>query len=174
MADGGFCAGRANKPTAAEMGREGCDIKRYPCILWGYVIDEPKITAVKKKKAEFTVKFGASQNVTENHKEGTGYRNCEAWGDTDITTVMEAVTKHETVVCFGEWRVVKYDEGNLSKKGKQKKDYHVFTCHAVISTSKLAFLVELYNSPTIRKILEADRNDEPDPFESAADEYLWF
>lgn len=166
MADGGFFRGGANKPTASEMSREGSDIKRYPAVLWGYVINEPKVSMAKQLKVEFTVKFGASQNVTEHHKEGSGYRNCEAWGENDVTTVMAAVEHKETVVCFGEWRVVKYDKGNLTKKGKQKQDYHVFNCHAVFPMSFMSFIVELYKSPSIRALLEKDNSAPPDPFES--------
>lgn len=169
MADGGFFRGNANKPSAAEMERAGSDIKRYPAVLWGYVVDDPKVTDIHQVKVEFTVKFGASQNVTEHHKEGSGYRTCEAWGNTAVTAVMAAVERKETVVCFGEWKVVKYAEGNLTKKGKQKKDYHIFTCHAVYPMSFMSFLVELYSSPTIQKILANDRNDAPDPFESLDD-----
>lgn len=156
------------------MEREGSDIKRYPSILWGCVIDDAKIIAANQIKVEFTVKFGASENVTEHHKEGSGYRNCEAWGYKSVTRVMAAVKQKETVVCFGEWKVVKYEEGNLTKKKKQKKDYHIFTCHAIVSMSKMEFLEDLYDSPSIRKLLEQDRNAPPDPFESLEDGTLLF
>lgn len=171
--DGGFFRGNANRPTVSEMNDENSTIRRYPAVLWGYVVREPKVTCINTKRVEFTVKFGAGSGKAKNNKEASGYRNCEAWGDTAVSAVMTAVEHKETVVCFGEWKVVKYAEGNLTKKGKQKQDYNVFTCHAVYPMHLMEFLVELYNSPTIQKILEEDRNDAPDPFESLGDEIIF-
>lgn len=172
MAKGGFFRGQSEPPTTYEKNerRKGTDIRRYPALLWGYICKGPHVSSVNDDiKVDFTVKYGSSIDLSEDNIEGSGYRYCEAWGYSDVSSVMAAAEMQETVVCFGEWKVTKYDETVKNKRGKKKNNFHVFTCHAVIPMSLMAFLVELYKSPTIKKILDEDYKDTPDPLEAFDD-----
>ena len=170
MAEGGFFRGQANAPTSAELRSEESDIKRYPAMVWGRICTAPEVVADRNSvKVSFALKYGSSRHYSDKYKEGSGYRYCEAWGDTDVANVMAACDQDETVVCFGEWRVVKYSPGAKNRKGKDKKDFHIFRCHAVIPMGLMAFLVKLYKSPSIRKMIEDDDNEAPDPIEAFDD-----
>ena len=170
MADGGFFRGQANVPTAAEQASTDSVIRRYPAMVWGYICKGPRVTADDRSvKVAFTIKYGSSYQLSPENIEGSGYRQCEAWGQTDVATVMAACDTKETVVCFGEWRVVKYRAGAKSKRGKEKRDYHIFTCHAVIPMGLMAFLAQLYKSPAIRKMIQDEDDETPDPLEAFDD-----
>lgn len=166
MNDGGFFAGKAKLHHTPETEDPNRDVKRYPAILWGEIVTQPRIVASTSMKVEFTVKFGPSRNAGNINTELTGYRMCEAWGKTAVTTVMQACKYKETVLCLGEWKIVKYAAGVKNRKGVQKKDYHIFKVQAIYPMGLLDFLAKLYNSRAIRDILEAEDNEAPDPFES--------
>lgn len=118
--------------------------------VWGYVIHDPRIRQYKKKKTEFAIRYMRGLFII-----------VEIWGDTPAAEMVASFKAKDYVCCRGIITRHKY----ISKDGTPKET-RILNATQAEKMDHILFLKRLYNSPGIRKILDAD---ETDVFESLAD-----
>lgn len=121
-------------------------------IVWGEVIHDPKIRVFKTgtKKTEFAIRYMRG-----------GYIVVNIWGDTPAADAAASLQATDMVCVRGIITKKVY----TNSRG-ETRDATALVPFAVEPYDYTLFIQRLYNSPSIRKILE---EDEADVMESAGD-----
>lgn len=163
---GGFFCG---KPLPPRVGEDPKVVHQY-AFVWGRAVYDATDTMKKKRTVRFLVKYDEEPNPNAGKLDSRGkpeklkrgkFMTCNVWGREMIANVMASVEHEDIVIVFGR----------LRSKEFRRKDHTIgkqfqIDADVVIPMSAIAFVLELYGSRGIQKILDDDRNADPDAWES--------
>ena len=162
------------------MGKERPgEVIRQNCIVWGTAtldatdnverVDEGEEKRGSRRAVSFRVRYGEEpiryppghiRKPGEKLKK-TKFMLCRAVGFTQVAAVMTAVEKNDPVLCVGRTIYRK----SKNRNGEPIAWYEMKTM-LVLPMGLISFLMRLYNSKTIRDMLEAEDNADADVWES--------
>lgn len=159
---GGFFCSQPLPPKDGD--RDTKRVRQY-AFVWGKAIRDADELAVEKRTVSFYIKYGEEPNRKYRGQKGEKrvlgkFIKCQAKGKSDAAAVMSAVEKGDIVLCFG--RLVK--DYKTMKTGE--KCYYYMTVDVIVPMAAVAFLLRLYESGAIRKLLQAEDNESADVWES--------
>ncbi len=163
---GGFFCG---KPLPPRAGEDPNIVHQY-AFVWGRVLYDAQDTTRKKRTVRFLVKYDEEPNPRYGKLDAHGkpekmkrgkFMRCNVWGKENIANVMASVEREDIVICFGRLRSKDYRR----KDHTLGKDFQI-DVDVVIPMAAIGFVLELYGSQGIQKILNGERNAAPDVWES--------
>ena len=129
--------------------------RRCFVIAWGHIVTQPKDEYKDMRSIKFAIKTGRGAGRNEKHLLCVGY------GERTATVVMRAMEKGDIVVVFGTW--VEYLK---SKTKKGEKITYEARVNFIVSMGLIGFLLDLYSTPEIRRMVEARKEEDADIWES--------
>ena len=134
---------------------ESNSARRCFVIAWGNIVKQPKDQMHHDLRViEFVIKTGRGAGRNEK------YLVCKAYGETIAAVVMRAMEKGDIVFVAGTWREYKYQ----SKKGEKMR--YEAQINFIIPFCLIAFLLELYATDGVQKLVDDYRNADADVWES--------
>ena len=151
---GGYLRG----PWWRYVGSDKETTKRCFVIAWGNIVAEPNERFKDLRSIRFAIKTGRGAGRSEKHLVCAGY------GERMSTVVMRAMEKGDIVLVCGTWT-----ENVESKTKKGVKPTYECKVNFIFPLSLVGFLLDLYCTPAIRKMVDEHKGGEADPFESDDD-----
>lgn len=155
MFEGGYIKG----PWWRFPGEDDDETRRCFVVAWGNLIRDPQETYKDSRHVRFVIKCGRGAGRSER------YLVCDGWGQRMTATVMAAMEKNDVVLCAGQWK----ETIAVSKRKKtlgQRKPVYAMRVNFIIPMGLVAFLLELYSAPKVRKLVEDRKNEDADTWES--------
>ena len=135
---------------------ENNNARRCFVIAWGNIVKNPKDQMHNDLRViEFVVKTGRGSGRNEKHLV------CKAYGETIAAVVMRAMEKGDIVFVAGTWREYQYK----NKKGNTMLRYEA-QINFIIPFGLIAFLLDLYATDGVQKLVDNYRNADADVWES--------
>lgn len=124
-------------------------------IAWGHIVKQPKdIMHHDLRTIQFVIKTGRGAGRNEKHLV------CKAYGESIAAVVMRAMEKGDIVFVAGTWREFQY----VSKKGPTMQ--YEAQVNFIIPFGLIAFLLDLYATDGVQKLIDDYKNEDADVWES--------
>lgn len=124
-------------------------------IAWGHIVKQPKdIMNHDLRTIQFVIKTGRGAGRNEKHLV------CKAYGESIAAVVMRAMEKGDIVFVAGTWREFQY----VSKKGPTMQ--YEAQVNFIIPFGLIAFLLDLYATDGVQKLIDDYKNEDADVWES--------
>lgn len=158
---GGFFCG---KPLPQKGDEDKTRRIRQYAFVWGRALRDAEDHLKKTRCVTFYVRYGEEPNPQYRGEKGQRrvlgkFIKCQINGGRDAADVMAAVERQDVVLCFGR-TVRDYRE---TKDGD--RCYYYMTVDVIIPMGLISFLLRLYNSRTIRRILDEEDNEAADEWQ---------
>lgn len=127
--------------------------RRCFVIAWGAVVKEPSERYKDLRIIRFVIKTGRGAGRDEKHLVCVGY------GERLSAVIMRALEKHDVVFCAGTW------VETVTKTKKGEKPLYEMRVNFIIPFGLIGFLLDLYSTDGIQKLIDEYNNEAPDPFE---------
>ena len=137
--------------------RSDDEMKTRRCfvIAWGGIIKQPTDKmSHDMRHVQFVIKTGRGAGREEKHLV------CVAYGETIASVIMRAMEKGDVVLVCGTWVEMRYK----NKKGNAMR----YECRVgfIIPMGLIHFLLDLYATDGIQKLIDEYQNAEADVWES--------
>lgn len=150
---GGYLRG----PWWKYVGSDKETTRRCFVIAWGNIVKNPEEHYKELRVIRFAIKTGRGAGRSEKHLVCVGY------GERMSTVVMRAMEKGDIVLVCGTWVEME------SKTKKGIKPTYECRVNFILPLSLVGFLLDLYCTPSIQRMVEEHKNEDSDPFESDDD-----
>lgn len=132
------------------------DSKTRRCfvVAWGNIVNEPKESFKDTRAVKFAIKTGRGAGRNEKHLV------CVCYGETQCSVVMRAMERGDVVLVCGTWT-----EKLLSRTKKGIKPTYECRVNYIIPQGLIAFLLNLYATPSITDAVKEHAEAEADPWE---------
>ena len=154
MRNGGYVRG----PLFCLPDEDPRDIKRFYCIAWGKIVKDPYETFRTKKYTKFRLRVGRGRERDQK------YLDCEAYGINLQNVIASALAKGDVVLCCGQW-VEKRAKTRKHLEEDEQKWWFALRVGFLIPLELVAFLLEMYNTPEARKMVQKYVYEEPDDWD---------
>ncbi len=129
--------------------------RRCFVIAWGNIVTQPKEKFRETRAVQFAIKTGRGAGRSEKHLV------CVCFGETHSAVVMRAMEHGDVVLVCGTWV-----ERLKSRTKKGIKPTYECRVNFIIPQGLLAFLLDLYSTPSITSAVEERQNEDSDVWES--------
>lgn len=134
---------------------DNMNTRRCFVIAWGSIVKQPKDRMYNDvRSVQFVIKTGRGAGRKEKHLV------CTAYGETLSSVVMRAMEIGDVVIIAGQWYELKY----RNKKGDAMR--YEARVHTIIPMGLIHYLLELYATESVQKLVEEYRNADADVWES--------
>lgn len=138
------------------------ETKTRRCFVtaWGNIVREPSEKYESQSITRFVIKTGRGEGRNEKHLA------CCAYGDRMARVIANACEKGDVVFICGTWV-------ETTRKNRNGKVVPVYECHVniMIPMGLIGFLLDLYATPEIRKMVAEYKEADADPWESDDNDY---
>lgn len=142
-------------PWWRHKGDDETETRRCYVIAWGNIVKNPRETYKDLRSIKFAIKTGRGAGREEK------YLVCVAYGEQQSTVIMSAMEKGDVVCVFGTWV-----ERMKSKTKKGIKPTYECRVNFIIPQGLVAFLLDMYATQDIKKMVEDYKNADADVWES--------
>ena len=144
---GGYFCGKEWNSESDDPSR----VRRAYAMCWGKAVKDPKENASGSGGVHYVcyVKYRAKK-----------YISIEAWGDTPAAKMLASVEKGDYVLCFGTFT------RTFSKTKKGDQWTYSISADIVITAELILWLLRLFSSRRLRKMMEEEDAEAPDVWES--------
>lgn len=128
--------------------------RRCYVVAWGNIVNETREYYKETRAVKFAIKTGRGAGREEKHL------SCVCYGDTNSSVVMRAMERGDVVLVCGTWT-----EKLKSRTKKGIKPTYECRVNFIIPQGLIAFLLDLYGTPSITDAVKERAEEESDPWE---------
>lgn len=133
-------------------------VRRCFVVAWGNIVKAPKERYDDLRSVKFVIKTGRGAGREEK------YLVCAAYGERLTSVIMSALGKGDIVLVCGTWT-----ENLKSKTKKGIKTTYECRVNFIVPFELIGYLLDMYGSKDIQKMVEDYRNEDADVWESDDD-----
>lgn len=146
---GGYIRG----PWWRYNGKDDENTRRCFVIAWGHVVQHPEEWYRDLRMIRFVIKTGRGAGRNEKHLV------CVAYGESTAEVIMRAMEKGDIVLVCGTWVEKPYNTKKGPKVGYECR------VNFIVPQELIGFLLDLYGTPQITKIVADRQNEDADVWE---------